>query len=127
MKQRQAKVQQQVADAGFVYKEQEKIQASNTSSEEQKTTTEITKTSTEGKPQGYTDTDVFYVEVKVFLEGVQVPHSAAAVSYGVSQPPSATVTIPAASFMRDLPETTKVHIIYKDLLPDSTGQPRPAY
>ena len=73
------------------------------------------------KPQSFTDTNVFYVDTKVFLEGVQVPHSAAAVSYGVTSPPSATITVPAASFMRDLPETTKVHIIYKDLMPDSNG------
>lgn len=121
MKQRQAKVQQQVADAGYIYKEQENIAAESTSSETPKTTDATEKSSTEGKPQGYTDTDVFYVEVKVFLEGVQVPHSSAAVSYGVTSPPSATITIPAASFMRDLPETTKIHVIYKDLMPDSTG------
>lgn len=85
------------------------------------TNTTASTTTDAAKPQAFTDTNVFYVDTKVFLEGVQVPHSAAAVSYGVTSPPSATITLPAASFMRDLPETTKVHIIYKDLMPDSNG------
>lgn len=85
------------------------------------TNTTASTTTDAAKPQSFTDTNVFYVDTKVFLEGVQVPHSAAAVSYGVTSPPSATITLPAASFMRDLPETTKVHIIYKDLMPDSNG------
>lgn len=125
MERRTKIVQQQVADAGSVYKKQEEIQKEDTANTsvtgDSKTTTATTPSSDSAKPQGYTDSDVFYVEVKVFLEGVQVPHSSAAVSYGTNNPPSATITIPAASFLRDLPETTKVHIIYKDLMPDSSG------
>lgn len=68
------------------------------------------------------DTNVFYVDVKVFLEGVQVPHSQAAVSYGIDSPPTATLVIPAAQFLRNIPETTKVLIVFRDLLPDSTGE-----
>lgn len=68
------------------------------------------------------DTNVFYLAVKVFFEGVQVPHSSAAVSYGISSPPTCTISLPASSFLRDLPETTKIHIIFKDLLPNSKGE-----
>ena len=69
-------------------------------------------------PTGGTDTNALYIEVKVFLEGVEVPHTSCAVSYGIDSPPTCTITIPANSFLRSLPETTKVLVIFKDLLPD---------
>lgn len=70
------------------------------------------------KYPGGTDTNAFYVDVKVFLEGVQIPHAACAVSYGIDSPPTCTITLPASSFLREIPETTKILVIYKDLLPD---------
>ena len=74
-------------------------------------------------PTGGTDTNALYVEVKVFLEGVQIPHAACAISYGVSAPPTCSITLPAASFLRSLPETTKILVVFKDLLPDpKTGE-----
>lgn len=150
---REKKIQQQAADTGYVFKKQEELSSSKSTSTSHaseprlstakstaavdtakanaipkvssktasNTNTTASTTTDAAKPQAFTDTNVFYVDTKVFLEGVQVPHSAAAVSYGVTSPPSATITLPAASFMRDLPETTKVHVIYKDLMPDSTG------
>ena len=150
---REKKIQQQAADTGYVFKKQEELSSSKSTSTSHaseprlstakstaavdtakanaipkvssktasSTNTTASTTTDAAKPQAFTDTNVFYVDTKVFLEGVQVPHSAAAVSYGVTSPPSATITLPAASFMRDLPETTKVHVIYKDLMPDSTG------
>ena len=70
------------------------------------------------KYPGGTDTNAFYIDVKVFLEGVQIPHAACAVSYGIDSPPTCTITLPASSFLREIPETTKILVIYKDLLPD---------
>lgn len=66
--------------------------------------------------------NVFYIDVKVFLEGVQVPHASCSVSYGVTSPATATITIPAHSFLRELPETTKVLVVYKDLVADANGE-----
>lgn len=74
-----------------------------------------------GSTASGSDTNVFYVDVKVFLEGVQVPHMQAAVSYGIDSPPTATIVIPAAQFLRNIPETTKVLITFRDLLPDANG------
>ena len=74
-------------------------------------------------PTGGTDTNALYVEVKVFLEGVQIPHAACAISYGVSAPPTCSIILPAASFLRSLPETTKILVVFKDLVPDpKTGE-----
>lgn len=74
-------------------------------------------------PTGGTDTNALYVDVKVFLEGVQIPHAACAISYGVTAPPTCSITLPAASFLRSLPETTKILVVFKDLLPDPvTGE-----
>lgn len=70
------------------------------------------------RPKEGVDTNVFYIDVKVFLEGVQVPHASAAVSYGIGNPPTCSIVIPAAGLIRGLPETTKILIIYRDLLPD---------
>lgn len=67
------------------------------------------------------NTSTFYLDVQCFLEGVQVPHSAVSVSYGLGGPPTCTLTIPASSVIRDLPETTKIHVFFKDFLPTSEG------
>lgn len=63
----------------------------------------------------------FYLDVKCFLEGVQVPHSTISVSYGVTAPPTCTLLIPAHRIIRDLPETTKIHVFFKDFLPTEAG------
>jgi uncharacterized protein YcbK (DUF882 family) len=64
------------------------------------------------------NTSEFYLNVEVYLEGVQVPYSSATVSYGLASPPSCTIILPASSIIRDLPETTKVHVFFQDMLPD---------
>lgn len=83
-------------------------------------------TSVEAKKElaKYTDTatDVFYLDVKVFLEGVQVPHAQIGVSYGITNPASCTITLPANAFLRMLPGTTKILIIFRDLMPDIDGK-----
>lgn len=85
------------------------------------TTEDANQEETNSGPGDSPDTNVFFLDTKVFLEGVQIPHSSVAVSYGISAPPTCTIVLQASSFLRDLPETTKIHIIYRDLLPDSTG------
>lgn len=68
--------------------------------------------------------DTYYLDVKVYLEGVQVPHAQVSVSYGIGNPPTATILIPANNFLRDIPQTTKVHVTHKDLLPNEQGDYR---
>lgn len=68
--------------------------------------------------------DTYYLDVKVFIEGVQVPHAQCSVSYGIGNPPTATIVIPANNFLRDIPATTKVHIVHRDLLPNEDGEYR---
>lgn len=58
--------------------------------------------------------NVYAVEVKVFLEGIEVPQASCAVSYGVNSPATCTIVLPAHRVLRDLPETTRLHIIFKD-------------
>lgn len=67
------------------------------------------------------DTSAFYLDVQCFLEGVQVPHSTVSVSYGINSPPTCTLLIPASRVIRDLPETTKIHVFFKDFLPTDAG------
>lgn len=67
------------------------------------------------------NTSEFYLNVEVYLEGVQIPHSSCTISYGLASPPSCTIIMPATSIIRDLPSWTKVHVFFKDLLPDSNG------
>lgn len=67
------------------------------------------------------NTSEFYLNVLVFLEGVQVPHSGVTVSYGLGSPPSCAIIVPASSVIRDLPECTKVHVFFEDMLADSDG------
>jgi hypothetical protein len=59
-----------------------------------------------------------YLDALLLLEGVQVPFSSLSVSYGVNTPPTCTLTLPASSILRDLPGNTKVHIFFRDLLPN---------
>lgn len=68
------------------------------------------------------ETNIFYLDTKVFIEGVQVPHAQVSISYGIGEPPTATIVIPANNFLRELPGTTKIHVIHKDLLPNEKGE-----
>lgn len=58
--------------------------------------------------------NIFLTRCKVFLEGVEVPYTSANVSYGISSPPSCTIALPASNILRDLPEDTKILVIYQN-------------
>ena len=68
------------------------------------------------------DTSEFYKDCVVLLEGVAVPYNTITISYGIGQPASCSIILPAHKVLRDLPDCTKVHIFFKDLLPDSSGE-----
>lgn len=103
--------------ANSIYQDQEQVINEQISeAAEQPTSTTST------NPITSQEQNVFYIDVKVFLEGVQVPHANCSVSYGVTNPATATVTIPAHSFLRELPETTKVLITFKDIVADESGE-----
>lgn len=61
----------------------------------------------------------FLLDVMVFLEGVQIPVSSASVSYGINQPCMCTIVMPASNVIRDLPECTKVHVFFRDMIHDN--------
>jgi len=68
------------------------------------------------------DTNEFFRDCILLLEGVSVPYNTLTLSYGINTPPTCTLIIPAHSVIRELPEDTKVHIFFKDLLEDSDSQ-----
>lgn len=69
--------------------------------------------------------NAIYLDIKAFLEGVEVPLSGVELSYGVNEVPQATINIPASAVVRDLPEICKLHVFFKDLIPDpQTGEAR---
>lgn len=61
----------------------------------------------------------FYLDVMVFLEGVQVPVSSCSVSYGINEPCMCTIMLPASNIIRELPECTKVHVFFRDMIHDN--------
>ena len=69
-----------------------------------------------------TDTNEFYKNCLLFLEGVCVPYNTITVSYGVTTPATCTLLLPAHQILRNLPETTKIHIFFQDLLMDDSGE-----
>lgn len=71
--------------------------------------------------------NMFYEDCKVFLEGIEVPVSAVSVTYGVASPPMCSLVLPSSTILRDLPERTKIHIFFRDLLPaaaDANATPK---
>ena len=64
----------------------------------------------------------FFMEYLVMLEGIQVQCNSISVSYGIDTPPTCTLVLPASNLIRDLPENTKIHIFFRDLLPNSEGK-----
>ena len=60
------------------------------------------------------DTDFFTEDAKVFLEGVEIPFNQCSVSYGVGTAATCTIVLPAHRLLRQLPEATRIHIIFKD-------------
>lgn len=60
------------------------------------------------------DTDFFTANVKVFVEGVEVPFNQCSVSYGINSAATCTIVIPAHRLLRQLPESTRLHVIFQD-------------
>ena len=65
---------------------------------------------------------VFYKRVLVFLEGILVPEASITISYGLRTPATATLILPSHDILRTIPEDTKLHVFYEDLLPDKSGK-----
>jgi hypothetical protein len=82
----------------------------------------ITKVTTSGINEGdapsreANSTDVIYQDVKLYVEGVQVPFESCSVSQGMGQLPSAMFQIPPQAGLMDIARyyQPKVHIFYTD-------------
>lgn len=73
---------------------------------------------TEAPPKpGRHTTDVVYQEVRLYIEGVQVPFEAISINQAMGQLPTAEVQVPPQSGLMDICRyyEPKVHIFYKDL------------
>lgn len=74
-------------------------------------------TANEGTVDGsINNTDVIYQDVKLFIEGVQVPFEAISISQSIGALPTATIQIPPQAGMLDVARyyQPKVHIFYTD-------------
>lgn len=62
------------------------------------------------------NTDIVYPEIKLFVEGVQVPYESISISQVYNGRPSATIQIPPQSGLLDITRgyEPKVHIFYRD-------------
>ena len=68
-------------------------------------------------PAGRHTTDVVYQEVRLYIEGVQVPFEAINISQAMGQLPSADIQVPPQSGLMDICRyyEPKIHVFYKDL------------
>jgi hypothetical protein len=74
-------------------------------------------TGSEGAPpSGNTFTDVIYQQIKLYIEGVQVPFIAISISQSMGNYPSAMVSVPPQAGLMDIARyyQPKVHIFYTD-------------
>ena len=62
--------------------------------------------------------NVFFGDVLVLLEGVQVPAAAVTMAYGLNNLPSCSIVMPASAVIRDLTEDTRVHVFVRDFIDD---------
>jgi hypothetical protein len=77
-----------------------------------------TVTGSEGSiPSGNANTDIVYQEIKLYIEGVQVPFQSISVSQAIGTYPSATISVPPQAGLMDIARyyQPKVHIFYTDL------------
>src|ERR1700739_679620 len=77
-----------------------------------------TVTGSEGSPPSVNiNTDVVYQEIKLYIEGVQVPFQSISVSQAIGTYPSATISVPPQSGLMHISRyyQPKVHIFYTDL------------
>jgi hypothetical protein len=73
---------------------------------------------TEGQVNGtVNNTDVIYQDIKLYIEGVQVPFEAISISQGIGNLPTATIQIPPDAGLLDIARyyQPKVHIFYHDV------------
>lgn len=65
---------------------------------------------------GINTTDIVYQDIKVYIEGVQVPFEAISISQNIGEYPSAIVQVPPQSGLMDIARyyQPKVHIFYTD-------------
>ena len=81
--------------------------------------TEITSPGPKSVPKGAdsNNTDVVYQEVRLYIEGVQVPFEAISISQSMGRLPQADIQVPPQSGLMDICRyySPKVHIFYEDL------------
>lgn len=67
-------------------------------------------------PSGNKFTDVIYQEIKLYIEGVQVPFTAISISQSIGTYPSAMISVPPQAGLMDIARyyQPKVHIFYTD-------------
>ena len=81
--------------------------------------TQVTSLGTTDSPPdiGRHTTDIIYQEVRLYIEGVQVPFEAISVSQAFGKLPEATIQVPPQSGLMDIARyyESKVHVFYEDL------------
>ena len=62
-------------------------------------------------------TGLIYQNIKLYIEGVQVPFESISISQGVGALPSASIVVPPQSGLMDIARfyQPKVHIFYEDI------------
>lgn len=75
-----------------------------------------TNVSTDPAPDSYNTTDMIYQDVKVYIEGVQVPFISCSISQAIGQLPKASIQVPPAAGLMDIARyyQPKVHVFYDD-------------
>ena len=94
------------------------MSSNNSASSIEKTTTLISSIVSPPPPtSGEHTTDVVYQDVKLYIEGVQVPFANISINQALHQLPSAEVEIPPQAGLMDICRyyQPKVHIFYEDL------------
>jgi hypothetical protein len=68
-------------------------------------------------PKGSNTTDVIYQQVKIYVEGVQIPFEACSITQSIGNFPQATFQVPPQAGLMDIARyyQPKVHIFYTDL------------
>lgn len=68
------------------------------------------------------DLSEFFKDCILLIEGVQIPYNTITVSYGIGNPATCSIIIPAHKVIRELPEDAKIHVFFRDLLADDSGE-----
>lgn len=93
--------------------------SNNTATSIVKTTTSIEGSSKSPDPAGFGEhtTDVIYQDIKLYIEGIQVPFSSISISQSLHALPSAEIEVPPQAGLMDICRyyQPKVHIFYEDM------------